>query len=114
MSTRYLTVKQTCELLALSEVSVRRKIRDGEIPAVRLAREGKLSGLIFVGEISRWEADSRQFVRVVADFKLIRTEDGAVLWERRIQRAVPTPSATNLGQAYTDSVKEVVRDLFAG
>ena len=37
-----------------------------------------------------------------------------VLWERRIQRAVPTPSATNLGQAYTDSVKEVVRDLFAG
>jgi ABC-type Mn2+/Zn2+ transport system permease subunit len=82
--------------------------------AVRLAREGKLSGLIFVSEISRWEADSRQFVRVVADFKLIRTDDGSVLWERRIQRAVPTPSATNLGQAYTDSVKEVVRDLFAG
>jgi hypothetical protein len=82
--------------------------------AVRLAREGKLSGLIFVSEISRWEADSRQFVRVFADFKLVSTDDGAVLWERRIQRAVPTPSATNLGQAYTDSVKEVVRDLFAG
>ena len=82
--------------------------------AVRLAREGKLSGLVFVSEISRWEADSRQFVRVFADFKLLRTDDGAVLWERRIQRAVPTPSATNLGQAYTDSVKEVVRDLFAG
>jgi ABC-type Mn2+/Zn2+ transport system permease subunit len=81
--------------------------------AVRVAREGKLSGLIFVSEISRWEADSRQFVRVVADFKLIRTDDSSVLWERRIQRAVPTPSATNLGQAYTDSVKEVVRDLFA-
>ena len=41
MSTRYLTVKQTCELLALSEVSVRRKIRDGTIPAVRLTREGR-------------------------------------------------------------------------
>ena len=82
--------------------------------ALRLAREGKLSGLIFVSEISRWEADSRQFVRVSADFKLLRTDDGAVLWERRIQRAVPTPSATNLGQSYTDSVKEVVRDLFAG
>ena len=40
--------------------------------AVRVAREGKLSGLIFVSEISRWEADSRQFVRVVAHFKLIR------------------------------------------
>jgi hypothetical protein len=82
--------------------------------AVRLAREGKLSGLLFVSEISRWEADSRQFVRVFADFKLIRIDDGAVLWERRIQRAVPTPSATNLGQAYADSVKEVVRDLFPG
>jgi ABC-type Mn2+/Zn2+ transport system permease subunit len=81
--------------------------------AVRVAREGKLSGLIFVSEISRWEADSRQFVRVVADFKLIRTDDSSVLWEKRIQRAVPTPSATNLGQAYTDSVKEVVRDLFS-
>ena len=31
--------------------------------AVRLAREGKLSGLLFVSEISRWDADSRQFVR---------------------------------------------------
>jgi ABC-type Mn2+/Zn2+ transport system permease subunit len=82
--------------------------------AARLAREGKLAGLLFVSEISRWEADSRQFVRVFADFKLIRTDDGAVLWQRRIQRAIPTPSATNLGQAYTDSVKEVVRDLFAG
>ena len=82
--------------------------------AVRLARDGKLSGLIFVSEISRWEADSRQFVRVFVDFKLIRTDNGAVLWERRIQRAVPTPSATNLGQAYADSVKEVVRELFAG
>jgi hypothetical protein len=81
--------------------------------AARLAREGKLSGLIFVSEILRWEADSRQFVRVSADFKLIRTSDGSVVWERRIQRPVPTPSATNLGQAYTDSVKEVVRDLFA-
>jgi ABC-type Mn2+/Zn2+ transport system permease subunit len=80
--------------------------------AVRLAHEGKLSGLLFVSEISRWEADSRQFVRVFADFKLVRINDGAVLWQRRIQRAVPTPSATNLGQAYSDSVKEVVRDLF--
>jgi ABC-type Mn2+/Zn2+ transport system permease subunit len=80
---------------------------------LRLAREGKLAGLLFVSEISRWEADSRQFVRVFADFKLIRTSDGSVVWERRIQRAVPTPSATNLGQAYADSVKEVVRDLFS-
>jgi len=81
--------------------------------AVRVAREGKLSGLIFVSEIRRWEGTSQQFVRVLADFKLVRLEDGAVLWDRRVQRAVSTPSATNQGQAYMDAVREIVRDLFA-
>jgi excisionase family DNA binding protein len=41
MSTRYLTINQVCELLQISEVSVRRKIRDGSIPAIRLTREGR-------------------------------------------------------------------------
>jgi hypothetical protein len=80
--------------------------------AVRLAREGKLSGLIFVSEIRRWEGESQQFVRVLADFKLVRLEDGAVLWDRRVQRAVSTPSATNQGQAYTDAVNAVVHEIF--
>jgi hypothetical protein len=79
--------------------------------ALRLAAEGKLNGLLFVSEIARWDVDSRQFVRVFVDFKIIRTADGAVVWQRRIQRAIPTPSATNLGQSYADSVREVVRDL---
>jgi ABC-type Mn2+/Zn2+ transport system permease subunit len=82
--------------------------------AVRIAREGKLSGGIFVTEIRRWQGETQQFVRVSVDFKLLRIDDGAVLWERRVQRAVSTPSATNLGQAYTDAAKEVVRDLFVG
>ena len=82
--------------------------------AVRIAREGNLSGLTFVGEIQRWEIEAQRFVRVLADFKIIRIDDGAVLWARRIQRAIPTPSATNSGQASTDAVKEIVRDLFAG
>jgi ABC-type Mn2+/Zn2+ transport system permease subunit len=82
--------------------------------ALRLAREGKLSGLIFVSEIWRWAEESQKFVRVVADFKIVRIDDGTVLWERHVQRAVPTPSATNLGQASTDAVREVVHDLFAG
>lgn len=81
--------------------------------AVRLAREGKLSGLVFVSELWRWEGEPQKFVRALVDFKLIRIDDGAVLWERRIQRAVPTPSATNQGQAATDAVREIVRDLFA-
>jgi hypothetical protein len=80
--------------------------------AVQLGREGKLSGLIFVTEILRWEGQAQQFVRVVADFKLLRLEDGAVLWNRRVQRAMSTPSATNQGQAYTDAIKAVVHEIF--
>jgi ABC-type Mn2+/Zn2+ transport system permease subunit len=80
--------------------------------AVRVARDGKISGLIFVSEIWRWEADPQKFARVVVDFKIIRIDDGTVLWQRRIQRAVPTPSATNVIQAYTDSIKAVVHELF--
>jgi ABC-type Mn2+/Zn2+ transport system permease subunit len=82
--------------------------------AIRMARDGKLSGLIFVSEIWRWEGESQKFVRVLLDFKLIRIDDGTVLWERRIQRAVPTPSATNLGQASTDAATAIAHDLFAG
>jgi len=82
--------------------------------AVRVAREGKLSGLVFTSEIRRWEVEAQKFVRVLVEFKLIRIDDGAVLWERRIQRAVPTPSATNVGQASTDAVRAIVHDLFAG
>jgi hypothetical protein len=83
-----------------------------DLGAIRIAREGKISGLVFVGEIRRWEVEAQKFVRVVVDFKLLRTEDGAVLWERRVQRAVPTPSATNVGQASTDAAKIVVEELF--
>jgi hypothetical protein len=80
--------------------------------AVNNARQGKLSGLLFLSDILRWNADSKQFISVVADFKLIRIADGAVLWQRRYQRAVSTPSATNLSQASTDAVKIIVQDLF--
>lgn len=81
--------------------------------AARMAREGKLSGMVFVSEILRWEVDSQKYVRALVDFKLIRVDNGAVVWERRVQRAVPTPSATNVGQASTDAVRAIVRDLFA-
>jgi ABC-type Mn2+/Zn2+ transport system permease subunit len=81
--------------------------------AVRLGREGKLSGVVLASEVRRWEATSKQFVRVLADFKLMRLEDGAILWERRVQRAVPTPSATDLGQSYMDAAKAVMNELFS-
>jgi ABC-type Mn2+/Zn2+ transport system permease subunit len=80
--------------------------------AIRLAREGNLSGLIFVSEIWRWQGEVQKFVRVLADFKILRVDDGVVVWQKRVQRAVPTPSAPYLGQAYIDAIKIVVRDLF--
>jgi ABC-type Mn2+/Zn2+ transport system permease subunit len=78
----------------------------------RMAREGKLSGMVFVSEIRRWEVDAQKFVRALVDFRLVRIADGAAVWQRRVQRAVPTPSATNVGQASTDAVKAIMRDLF--
>ena len=80
--------------------------------ATRMAREGKLSGVVFVSEIWRWEGETQKFVRALVDFKLVRIDDGAVVWQRRVQRAIPTPSATNLGQASTDAVKVILHDLF--
>jgi hypothetical protein len=82
--------------------------------AVRLAREGNLSGTLFVSEIWRWEGETQKFVRALVDFKLIQVDDGTVLWQRRIQRAIPTPSATNLGQASVDAARAIVRELFTG
>ena len=35
-------------------------------------------------------------------------------WQRRVQGATPTPSATNLSQASMDAIRTILRDLFAG
>ena len=52
-------------------------------------------------------------MRVLAEIKLMRISDGAVLWETRVQPdASSTTSATNLGQAYMDAVKAVVHEIF--
>jgi hypothetical protein len=82
--------------------------------AARIAREGKLSGMVFVSEIWRWEGETQKYVRALVDFKLVRIDDGAIVWERRVQRAIPTPSATNLSEASRDAVKAMLHDLFAG
>jgi ABC-type Mn2+/Zn2+ transport system permease subunit len=80
--------------------------------AAGVARQANLTGVLFLSDILRWNADAKQFISVVADFKLVRIADGVVLWQTRYQRAVPTPSATNVGQASSDAVKVIVRELF--
>ena len=39
--TSYLTVATVADMLSVSELTVRRKIRNGEIPAVKLATAGR-------------------------------------------------------------------------
>ena len=46
----------------------------------RVAREGKLSGMFSSREIWRWEGETQKFVRALVDFKLVRIDDGAVVW----------------------------------
>jgi len=82
--------------------------------AVRMSRDGGLSGIAFVSEIWRWDVDVQKYVRVLVDFRLVQINDGRILWERRVQRAVATPSATTVSQASTDAAREIVRGLFAG
>jgi excisionase family DNA binding protein len=57
----YLTVEEVSGLLKLGESTVRRRIRTGEIPAVRLASRGR--GLVRVprDELEQWlRADPRE------------------------------------------------------
>jgi excisionase family DNA binding protein len=54
--TTYLTVADVAERLQLSEVSVRRKIREGTIPAVRLSRAGRGALRVPEHELEAWLA----------------------------------------------------------
>jgi ABC-type Mn2+/Zn2+ transport system permease subunit len=80
--------------------------------AAQTAREAKLSGLLLLADIRRWDADGRQLLATSVDFKLLRIGDGGVIWERNVRRVIATAGAGHLGQASADAVKEIVRELF--
>ena len=92
----------------------RRRRRTVSRHAARVARNGRLSGVAFVSENWRWEVDGQKFFRGVVDFELVQICDGRTAWGRRVPRAVATPSATNVSQASSDAVKELVREPFSG
>lgn len=81
-------------------------------PAVEAARAAGLKGFLLVSAIERWEPGEK-LVRALVDFKLLRADDGALVWQARVRRALPTPGATHLAEAYRDGVAALVRDLFA-
>jgi ABC-type Mn2+/Zn2+ transport system permease subunit len=81
--------------------------------AAQTARDGKLSGLLLLADIQRWDADGRQLLVTRVDSKLLRIEDGSLVWEKNVRRVISTTGAGHPGQASADAVNEIVRDLFA-
>jgi hypothetical protein len=84
----------------------------GNEAAARIAREGGLDGSLFLSEIRRWEADTAGLLRLWIEFKLVRIADGAVLWERRVQKVLPAGRSGNPAAVHGDGVREVTRELF--
>jgi ABC-type Mn2+/Zn2+ transport system permease subunit len=80
--------------------------------AAQTAREGKLSGLLLLSDIQRWNADARQLLSTRVDFKLLRISDGEVVWETNVRRVISTTGAGHLGQAASDAVRVIMRELF--
>ena len=58
--TSYLTVARVAELLSVSELTVRRKIATGEIPAVKLATAGRGAVRIPEDALEAWPQAGRQ------------------------------------------------------
>ena len=84
----------------------------GHEAAARIAREGGLEGTVLLSEIRRWDAEAPGLVRLWLEFKLARIADGALLWERRVQKVIPANRTGNLTEVHQDAVKEVIRELF--
>jgi len=80
--------------------------------AARLARDAKLSGALLLSEIRRWDSEAVGLVRLWVEFKLVRISDGALLWQRRVQKAVPTARTGNMAEVHQDGVKEIVHEIF--
>jgi len=67
MSTQdYLTVATVAELLSVSELTVRRKIAVGEIPAIKLSTDGRGAVRIPEAGLEAWLAGARVTPREAA------------------------------------------------
>jgi len=84
----------------------------GHETAARIARDGGLEGTVLLSEIRRWDAEAPGLVRLWVEFKLVRIDDAGLLWERRVQKVIPTNRSGNLAEIHRDAVKEVIRELF--
>lgn len=76
------------------------------------ARAASLSGWLLLTEIRRWHTDGRAPLRALVDFRLVRIDDGALRWERQVQKTVPVLVAGRLDEASSDAIKEILREVF--
>ncbi|HWO43881.1 MAG TPA: metal ABC transporter permease, partial [Candidatus Eisenbacteria bacterium] len=79
--------------------------------AAHVAREAKLSGLLLLSDLLRWQSDGR-LLRARVGFRLVRISDGAVVWQRDVRRVVAATGPADFGQASADGVQAIVRELF--
>lgn len=84
----------------------------GNEAAARIAREGGLDGSLLLSEIRRWEADTAGLLRLWVEFKLVRIADGALLWERRVQKVFAAGRSGNPAEMHSDAVREITKELF--
>jgi hypothetical protein len=84
----------------------------GNEAAARITREGGLEGALLLSEVRRWESDTAGLLRVWVDLKLVRIADGALLWERRVQKVFPGGRTGNPAEMHNDAAREVAKDLF--
>ena len=79
--------------------------------AAQHARGAKLSGHLLLAEIRRWDADSPGLLRSSVDFKLVRIETGATMWERRVDKVISSAGG-RIDQVSADGAREIARELF--
>lgn len=77
------------------------------------ARQANLSGYLLLSDIRRWDSDPHGPLRSWVEFRLVRIDDGTVIWERRVQK-VTSSTGARLDQLSFDAVKEIVREVFSG
>lgn len=75
------------------------------------ARKAEFSGFLLLSDIRRWDADPRGPLRSWVEFRWVRIEDGAVVWERPSRRTTWSTGA-RLDQLSAEAVKEIVREVF--
>jgi hypothetical protein len=76
------------------------------------ARAANLSGWLLLADIRRWHTDGRSPLRTWVDVRLVRIDDGAVSWDKQIQKTTPLVGAGRLDEVSADAVKEILRNVF--